>query len=184
FGASEAGHNVYIEGRTVRRDLRGKQRGALKDTIAVFALVVDSDADKNEAWFPTVPVSLSVETSPGNVHSWFFLKRAVEGKTGKVLGDQMRAATKTDKPTGNVCQPSRIAGTVNYPNDKKRARGRVATWTHTLGFDPNVLWTPEQIEQAFPKPNGREPQQPGANPQAPIERIAAALNVIPHNDND
>ena len=47
--ASEAGHNVYIEARTVRRGLRGKKRGEAEDTVAVFALVVDSDADKGEA---------------------------------------------------------------------------------------------------------------------------------------
>jgi putative DNA primase/helicase len=183
-GASDAGHNVYIEARTVRRDLRGNERGKIEGTIAVFALVVDSDADKDEAWTPTVPVSLSVETSPGNAHSWLFLKRALGGKTGHTLGEQMRAATKTDKPTGNVCQPYRVAGTVNYPNGKKRARGRVATWTHILGFDPKVLWTVEQIEQAFPKSDDHGPQDSPGDLQAPIARIAAALAVIPRNDND
>src|SRR5262252_3862782 len=64
--ASEAGHNVYIEGRTVRRGLGPKQRGKLEDTVAVFALVVDSDNDKGKAWPPTVPTSLAVETSPDN----------------------------------------------------------------------------------------------------------------------
>src|SRR5262249_23379958 len=58
--ASQSGHNVYIEGRTVRRGLGPKERGGLEDTIAVFALVVDSDADKSKAWSPTVPVSLTV----------------------------------------------------------------------------------------------------------------------------
>src|SRR6516165_7812086 len=52
FGA--AGHNVYVEGRTVRADLRGNKRGDLKDTVKVFALVVDSDNDKGKAWTPTV----------------------------------------------------------------------------------------------------------------------------------
>src|SRR5262249_2097130 len=84
--ASEAGHNTYIEARTVRRGLRGKQRGEATDTIAVFALVVDSDADKNEAWTPNVPVSLSVETSPGNGHSWLFSERALDPKNGAGKG--------------------------------------------------------------------------------------------------
>jgi hypothetical protein len=34
---SEAGHNVYIEARTVREGLRGSARGTLEDTRAVFA---------------------------------------------------------------------------------------------------------------------------------------------------
>jgi len=184
IAASEAGHNVYIEGRTVRRGLSGKQRGELKDSVAVFALVVDSDADKNEAWTPTAPVSLSVESSPGNAHSWFFFERALDSERGRELGERLRAATKTDKPTGNVTQPYRIAGTVNYPNDKKRARGRVSCWTHILGFDPKVLWTVEQFEQAFPKSSSSKVPASGADPQASTERIAAALAVIPHNDND
>src|SRR5262249_4413993 len=182
--ASESGHNVYIEGRTVRRGLRGKQRGEAADTIAVFALVVDSDADKNEAWTPNVPVSLSVETSPGNEHSWLFFERALDPKTGKEFGTRLRAATKTDKPTGNICQPYRIAGTVNYPSDKKKQRGRVNIETRILGFDGKVLWTPEQFERAFPKSNGGGPTETGGDPQASIERIAKALAVIPHNDND
>jgi len=49
---SEAGANAYVEARFVASDLRGKKRGELKDTIAVFALVIDSDADKGMAWTP------------------------------------------------------------------------------------------------------------------------------------
>ena len=41
-----AGHNVYIEGRTVRADLRGNKRGSLEDTQWVFGLTADCDADK------------------------------------------------------------------------------------------------------------------------------------------
>jgi hypothetical protein len=185
ISASEAGHNTYIEARTVRRGLLGKQRGEATDTVAVFALVVDSDADKNEAWTPNVPVSLGVQTSPpSNEHSWLFFERALDYKTGQTYGARLRAATKTDKPTGNICQPYRIAGTVNYPSDKKKQRGRVNVSTRILGFDPKVLWTPEQFEQAFPKSDGGGPTEPGGDPQAPIWRIAKALSVIPHNDND
>ena len=43
-----AGHNVYIEGRTVRADLRGNKRGSLEDTEWVFGLVADCDADKDK----------------------------------------------------------------------------------------------------------------------------------------
>jgi len=150
--ASKSGHNVYIEGRTVRRGLASKQRGGLADTVAVFALVVDSDADKGKAWTPTVPTSLAVETSPGNTHFWFFLENAVDADTGKALGDWLRTATNADADTGNVCQPYRVAGTVNYPGKKKLERGRVITPTHSLGFDPGTLWTPERFEQDFPAP--------------------------------
>jgi hypothetical protein len=115
---SEAGHNVYIEGRTVRADLRGKKRGTLDDTALVFAFVIDSDADKGMGWTETTKASLIVETSPGNAHYWFFLDKALGAKEAQELGDRIRAAAGADHDTGNVVQPYRIAGTVNYPSPK------------------------------------------------------------------
>jgi Protein of unknown function (DUF3987)/RepB DNA-primase from phage plasmid len=146
---SEAGHNVYIEGRTVREDLRGNGRGKLEDTRAVFAIVIDSDADKQMGWTPTVPPSLTVATSPGNFQYWFFLREAVSAEVGKKLGERVRKASNSDHDTGNAVQPYRVAGTVNFPGKKKIERGRVTVPTHLLVFDPEVLWTPETIEQAF-----------------------------------
>src|SRR5262249_36539964 len=102
--ASQSGHNVYIEGRTVRRGLGPKERGGLEDTIAVFALVVDSDADKSKAWSPTVPVSLTVEPSPGNKHFWLFLETALDPAPAQKLGARLRAATNAGDDTGNACQ--------------------------------------------------------------------------------
>jgi RecA-family ATPase len=150
INASENGLNSYIEGRTVRAGLGGKERGGLADTRCVFALVIDSDADKNAAWQPSVPVSLSVETSPGNAHHWLFFERAIDADTGKVMGERLRAATGADADTGNIAQPYRLAGTVNYPGKKKSERGRVITPTRLLNFDPDTLWTPERFDQEFP----------------------------------
>src|SRR5262245_4090800 len=48
IGDATAGHNVYIEARTVRVGLRGNQRGTLEDTAWVFGLVADGDADKGK----------------------------------------------------------------------------------------------------------------------------------------
>jgi hypothetical protein len=145
---SEAGHNVYIEGRTVREDLRGNGRGRLEDTRAVFAIITDSDADKGMGWTPTVPPSLTVATSPGNFQFWFFLREAVTAEVGKALGERIRAATKSDHDTGNVVQPYRVAGTVNYPNKKKAERGRVTVPTGIVEFDPEQFLDIE----AFPPP--------------------------------
>jgi hypothetical protein len=133
--ASGAGLNVYIEGRLVRPDLRGKKRGDLKDSVCVFALVVDSDADKNMGWIPPAGIrpTLTVETSPGNAQYWFFFERALSPTRAQRLGEALRQATGGDFDTGNPCQPYRIPGTVNYPNKMKIARGRVITPTLFLG---------------------------------------------------
>src|SRR5262245_54983306 len=166
ISASEGGHNVYIEGRTVRRSLGAKVRGVLEDTVAVFALVVDSDNDKGKAWSPTVPVSLTVETSPGNRHFWLFLEIALDPATAQKLGPRLRAATNADDDTGNVCQPYRVAGTTNYPSKKKLERGRIITGTRTLSFDPETLWTPARLEQEFPATT-RTPTNSRSETQAP-----------------
>jgi DNA-binding transcriptional ArsR family regulator len=149
---SEAGHNVYLEARSVREDLRGNARGTLTDTTAVFALVIDSDADKQMGWTPTTRASLTVETSPGNFQFWFFLREAISPELAQKLGERIRRAVNSDHDTGNPTQPYRVAGTVNYPSPKKIARGRVTVPTKLVEFDAETLWTPEDIEQAFPPP--------------------------------
>ena len=134
--ASEAGLNVYIEGRLVRSDLRGKKRGELKDTVCVFALTVDSDADKNKGWMPSASMrpTLAVETSPGNAQYWFFFECALSPERAQGLGESLRRMTGSDFDTGNPTQPYRIPGTLNYPNKTKIARGRVITPTLFLGM--------------------------------------------------
>src|SRR6516165_8589644 len=92
----EAGHNVYIEGRLVPASLRGSERGTLKDTVAVFALVVDSDADKGMGWTPpaTIRPSMTVETSPGNFQFWFFLRAAINAELALPERQEDRARTR------------------------------------------------------------------------------------------
>ena len=74
---ANAGHNVYIEARTVRPELRGKQRGTIEETVWVLGFVVDSDADKGKAGNVTAEPTLEVETSPGNRHLWYLLNQAI-----------------------------------------------------------------------------------------------------------
>jgi RepB DNA-primase from phage plasmid len=132
---SEAGHNVYIEARFVKFGLKGRERGRLEDTACAFALVVDSDADKNMAWIPPAAVrpTLTVETSPGNAQFWFFFGRALSPGHAQRLGEGLRRATGCDSDSGNPTQPYRIPGTVNYPDEVKIARGRVITPTFLHG---------------------------------------------------
>jgi len=106
-----AGHNAYIEARTVREDLRGNKRGEIEDTAWVFGLVADCDADKNMGGNITVRPSLVIETSPGNFHYWYLFTRAIPWAQAQVIGDAIRAASGADKDTGVVTQPYRIAGT-------------------------------------------------------------------------
>jgi hypothetical protein len=151
---SETGFNVYIEGRTVHPNLSTNVRGNLEDTIAVFALVIDSDADKNKAWAGDVQSSMVIETSPGNAHFWFFLACALPPWEAKELGERIRFSARADYDTGIVTQPYRVAGTRNYPNATKCKRGRVLVPTRILDLNSR-LWTPDQIKESFPLPDRR-----------------------------
>ena len=82
-----AGHNVYIEARTVRDDLKGNKRGELEDTVWVLGLVVDSDADKGKGGNVTAKPSLAVETSRGNYHLWYLFDRAIPAAQARAIGE-------------------------------------------------------------------------------------------------
>jgi RepB DNA-primase from phage plasmid len=123
---ANAKHNVYIEGRTVRSDLRGAARGPLADTEFVFGLVIDADHDKGKEGAITVRPSLTIETSPGNSHYWYLLTQPLAAGPAKTLGNAIRVAVGADHDTGVVSQPYRVAGTPNFPSKAKRARHRGA----------------------------------------------------------
>ena len=144
-----AGHNAYIEARTVRSDLRGSQRGGLEDTAWVFGLVADCDADKNMSGNITVRPSLVIETSPGNFHYWYLFTRAIPWVQAKAIGDAIRASSGADKDTGVVTQPYRIAGTPNFPSAEKQARGRVTVEATRIVEWTGRLWDPDELLAAF-----------------------------------
>jgi hypothetical protein len=146
---ADAAHlNVYVETRTVRPGLRGC-RGGHNDTRYVFALVIDSDADKSKACNLSVRPSLTVETSPGNHHFWFFLSRAICADEAKVIGDAMRASSGADGDTGVITQFYRIGGSPNYPDARKRARGRVTVEPTRIIEETGRLWDPDELLAAF-----------------------------------
>src|SRR6185437_12164399 len=148
--AAEGGHNVYVEARLVKTHVRGRSRGTIEDTAAVFALVVDRDADKGIAGIELAEPTWRVETSPGNSHDWFVLDRAIGGKEGQTLGATLRRAVSADSDTGNPTQPYRVAGTPNYPNAKKQARGRETCSTSFRNGGP--VWPIDALRAMLPAP--------------------------------
>ena len=147
---AEAGRNVYVEGRIVTPGLRPEERGKIGATVGVFAFVADRDADMQKAGKPlNGSASLEVETSPGNVHEWLFLKQALNAKAAKGFGDAIRKVCGADDCTGVITGCYRLPGTPNYPTAKKRARGRVTVPTKLLSVSGKV-WTVADLNAAFP----------------------------------
>ena len=151
-GDAAAGHNVYIEARTVRPGLPGKRRGDLNDTAWVFGLVADCDADKGRGGAITAKPSLAIETSPGNFHLWFLLARAITAARAKLIGDAIRAVSGADHDTGVVTQCYRVAGTPNFPSAAKRARGRVSIEPTRIFEHTGRLWNPDELLTVFSTP--------------------------------
>jgi putative DNA primase/helicase len=143
--AANASLNVYLEARTVRSDLRGSERGKLEDTASVFALVVDADHDKGKGGKVTARPSLSIETSRGNFHYWYFFDQPVEAAQAKMIGDVLRRTTGADQDTGVVTQCYRVPGTPNFPSKTKQARGRTAVEPTRLAEWTEREWNPSEL---------------------------------------
>jgi hypothetical protein len=145
---TRAGKNVYIEPRLVRPG-RPDERGGLGATLAVFAIVGDHDVDTGKTFAGTVPASMTIETSPpDNTHSWFFLRHAIGATEAQALGKMMREHDGGDSCSGNCVQPFRCAGTTNFPNRKKTARGRIAnaTWIQSVS---GISYSADELRRRF-----------------------------------
>jgi RepB DNA-primase N-terminal domain len=175
IGDAIAGHNVYIETRTVQPGLRGKQRGTTEETAWVFGLVVDSDADKGKGGNVTVRPSLAIETSPGNYHLWFLFTRAIPATQAKLIGEVIRANSGADQDTGVVTQCYRVAGTPNFPSTKKQARGRTATENTRIFEYTARLWDPDELVAAFSVPAASSQNASSPNATGSIEGDEATL---------
>jgi hypothetical protein len=148
---AKAGFNVYIEPRLITGAAAGK-RGDAHHTTAVWALVIDSDADIGKASTATLEPSMTVQTSPGNRHYWYFLERAITAEAAKEIGSAMRQHTGSDHDTGVPTQPYRIAGTPNFPGRSKQARGRSEIHpTHLLGARSGTVYAADELRAAFPQ---------------------------------
>ena len=171
---AKAGRNVYVEGRIVTPGLPSDKRGRIDATPAVFAFVIDRDADtKKGGRSINGGASLVVETSPGNVHEWLFLTRALNAKKAKAFGDTIRKACGADDCTGVITGCYRLPGTPNFPNSKKRARGRVVAPTRLISVT-NKVWTVDALNTAFPQ-NTNAKLKPATT--QPREKGAGALNA-------
>jgi hypothetical protein len=172
---ARAGRNVFVEARSTRPGRPAERgRGKLESTIACFALVIDRDADKGRGGHVNGIDTTVVETSPGNCHEWLFLHRALDAGDAKPLGEKLRKAVGADHATGVVTQPYRVPGLPNYPDAKKRERGRVVVPTKLIRVS-DKLWTPVEIEAAF---STGEVQI--ANTQ-PARKLAGALKPTPRH---
>jgi hypothetical protein len=156
---ASAGRNIYIEGRILFGDrVTGRERGKLRHTQCVFALVVDRDADRGNSGHrlnDTTP--LIVETSPGNTHDWHFFNTALSPEDAYSLGARLKAAAGADSGTGDIVHCFRLPGTPNFPDPGKTARGRIPVRTRMLTEGQPITRT--AFEAALPLPEPPKPKR-------------------------
>ncbi len=183
LATSEAGYNIHVEGRAIRRDLKGNQRGGIGDTTFVFALVIDNDNDRGKAASVQIPASLTVQTSPGNNHLWLLFDRPMTAKDAADLGARLlHFASGADACSGKVTGVYRLPGTPNFPTPSKVARGRVPVPTFILDVS-EYRASPEALRAALPAPPAAPPRETLSTHDS-YDRMAAtsALKTIPNND--
>lgn len=157
ISAASNGLNVYVEGRTV--DTRASAgRGKANATRGVFAFVDDSDGDKGKGGDLKLSPTWRVESSPGNAHNWILLDRALTPEQAEPLGRALRAWSGSDSASGKLTQPYRVAGTPNYPDARKRARGRVVSPTRIINM-AGPVWSADDLAEIVPP----APERPAAH---------------------
>jgi hypothetical protein len=163
--------NVYCEIRSVRAGRPNERgRGKIESTVGCFGFGIDHDADTGKAGHVNGSDTTVTETSPGNFQELIFLDRALDADEAKPLGDMIRKATGADHCTGTITQPFRVAGLPNFPNAKKRERGRTVVQAKLVRVSDR-LWTPNEIRTAFSTGKTQ-----AAKPQ-PITKPAGALKT-------
>jgi hypothetical protein len=122
------GLNVYLPWVVWRKDLPRWSKGGEEDIRAVLALVGDLDADKGKTAVKLdalpLPAPYVVETSKGNYHATFPLKRALTVAEAKPLAIALSDAIGGDSGTKDTSHIWRIPGTLNWPCKTKLERGR------------------------------------------------------------
>ena len=177
ISAASNGLNVYVEGRTV--DVRASAgRGKANATRGVFAFVDDADFEKGKGGALALTPTWQVESSPGNCHNWLLLDRALTPEQAEPLGRALRAWIGSDSATAKLTQPYRVAGTPNYPDAKKRARGRVVSPTRILSV-AGPVWSATDLAGVVPAaPEKASAHVPGGRSGATsstVEDLAADM---------
>jgi hypothetical protein len=148
------GFAAYIESRTINEiGLKSGQRGKGKATQWVSAIVMDIDADKGDRIGDgvTLEPSLIVQTSEdGNEQLWYFLDSAVKHDAIDDLRKRMKAIVGGDAGASGRDGLYRVAGTVNYPNEKKKTRGRGKRMVKIIEYSRKV-YSLEELYDAFPQ---------------------------------
>jgi hypothetical protein len=166
WGYAQAEQNVYVEARTLRAEQRKAGRGKVEDTEWVFAFVIDDDGYKDKgATLPEgIEPSLVVASSEKGRHLWIFLDKALRADEATKIGKLIKVVTGGDANTGVITQPYRVAGTPNYPTQRKIDAGRDPNPAPTFIVEhTGRLYTADELREVFKAPEKTAKEEPGSS---------------------
>jgi hypothetical protein len=170
----ESPRNIYFQVNLDRRPLDEIDKKSRKEHIAaVVALHADIDAYKDgedleagrqrvlkmltDDLPPGVPGPPSVINSSGNGYNCLWRLRqpiVIDGDVAKAVEieryNRWLAVTYGGDMTTDVSRILRLPGTVNFPNERKRARGLVPVMSHTVELDTSRRYELVQFQAADP----------------------------------
>ena len=157
--ANERGHNVYF---TFNRAPDGfNRKPSASDIIAARFAFADIDPPKDgqpfdiEAHLDTLendrfPPSFVI-ASGGGLQAYWRIEESENLAAIAELGIGIAHRLNADS-CGNVDRLARLPGTVNYPNEVKRARGRRPSLAYVERPDSGQVYEPSDLAAHFPAP--------------------------------
>lgn len=156
--ANANGYNIYWTVNTVRPGLNKKPT---KTDIRTARFVhVDIDPPKTGGAFdkPAIasamteiaaPPSFIIDSGGGLQAFWRLDDHYQNLASIEAINTQVRDYFEADA-CQNIDRLMRVPGTVNWPDKKKLARGRIAVTASVMIPDDGVVYSPEELAQTFP----------------------------------
>ena len=119
--------NVYMALAVFRPYLRKGGKGFERDIVAVLGLVADFDDADAARWAERLPLAPNfvLETSTGRFQAFYFFDKPEAFAAAKPVAERLKAHAGCDHGTSDLSHVWRISGTLNWPNARKVAAGRM-----------------------------------------------------------
>lgn len=155
---NEAGANIYWTVNSVRKNLDKKPSKA--DITGARFVHVDIDPPKTGGAFDkglviealenlTTPPSFVIDSGGGLQAFWRLTASCQNLVNIEAINTQVRDLFDADA-CQNIDRLMRVPGSINWPDAKKKARGRKPALASVIRDDDGTVYTPEELAAAFP----------------------------------
>jgi len=176
--SDQAGKNIYFQVNKLRDDVRDRRptKGEVEEVLAFHTDIDNSEAFELLDNFPLPPTA--VIASGGGRQAFWLLREPLRDLALAERLNKAIAELCGGDHCWNVDRLMRVPGTVNVPNAKKRAAGRVPVLAYVIEVDWKRLYNAEDFLPFDPGPG-----DPGAAlvpvNLMPVDRDDLPKNILP-----